>query len=65
MFTLIKAVAARKVFNIRGEETIEIDVITKNGFGRASAPAGASRGKEEAVPYPEGGVDSAIKKLKM
>ena len=63
MSTLIKTVAARKVFNIRGEETIEIDVITKNGFGRASAPAGASRGKEEAVPYPEGGVDAAIKKV--
>jgi len=61
--TLIKTVAARKVFNIRGEETIEIDVITKNGCGRASAPAGASRGKEEAVPYPEGGVDAAIKKV--
>ena len=63
MSTLIKKVAVRKVFNIRGEETIEIDVITKNGFGRASAPAGASRGKEEAVPYPEGGVDAAIKKV--
>jgi len=61
--TLIKKVVARKVFNIRGEETIEIDVITKNGFGRASAPAGASRGKEEAVPYPKGGVNAAIKKV--
>jgi len=61
--TLIKRVAARKVFNIRGEETIEVDVITRNGFGRASAPAGASRGKGEVVPYPEGGVDAAIKKV--
>jgi enolase len=59
--TQIKKVTARKVFNIRGEETIEVDVTTNNGFGRASAPAGASRGKEEAVPYPEGGVDAAIK----
>jgi len=61
--TQIKKVTARKVFNIRGEETIEVDVTTNNGFGRASAPAGASRGKEEAVPYPEGGVDAAIKKV--
>jgi len=61
--TLIKKVVARKVFNIRGEETIEVDVVTKNGFGRASAPAGASRGKGEVVPYPEGGVDAAIKKV--
>jgi len=61
--TLIKGVVARKVFNIRGEETIEVDVTTQNGFGRASAPAGASRGKGEATPYPKGGVDAAIKKV--
>jgi len=61
--TIIKKVAARKVFNIRGEETIEIDVLTKNGFGRASAPAGASRGKGEVIPYPKGGVSEAIKKV--
>jgi len=62
--TIIKSLAARKIFNIRGEETIEIDVTTQNGCGRASAPAGASRGKGEAVPYPKGGVDEAIKKAK-
>jgi enolase len=56
--------SSRKVFNIRGEETIEVDVTTKNGCGRASAPAGASRGKEEAIPFPPGGVDEAIKKVK-
>jgi len=62
--TIIKSLAARKIFNIRGEETIEIDVATQNGCGRASAPAGASRGKGEAVSYPKGGVDEAIKKAK-
>jgi len=61
--TRIKGIAARKVFNIRGEETIEVDITTKSGFGRASAPAGASRGKGEATPYPKGGVDEAIKKV--
>jgi len=60
---VVKKVAARKVFNIRGEETIEVDVTTNNGFGRASAPAGASRGKGEVTPYPEGGVDAAIQKV--
>lgn len=64
MSTIIKSLAARKIFNIRGEETIEIDVATQNGCGRASAPAGASRGKGEAVSYPKGGVDEAIKKAK-
>jgi len=61
--TLIKKVTARKVFNIRGEETIEVDIVTQNGFGRASAPAGASRGMGEVVPYPKGGVDAAIEKV--
>lgn len=54
---------ARKVFNNRGEETIEVDVITASGFGRAAAPAGKSRGKAEVVYYPQGGVEQAIKKV--
>jgi enolase len=60
---IIKSISARKIFNIRGEETIEIDVTTQNGCGRASAPAGASRGKAEAVTYPKGEVDEAIEKM--
>ena len=63
MSTVIEDVKARKIFNSRGEETIEIDILTVSGFGRASAPAGASRGKAEAVPYPEGGVDQAVRKV--
>ncbi len=39
-------------------------MITADGFGRASSPAGASRGKAEAVPFPEGGVEEAVKKVK-
>jgi len=62
--TIIKSLSARRIFNIRGEETIEIDVATQNGCGRASAPAGASRGRGEAVPYPKGEVDEAIRKVK-
>nr|NIO38645.1 hypothetical protein [Candidatus Bathyarchaeota archaeon] len=61
--TIIQNITARKIFNIRGEETIEIEVKTKNGFGRASAPSGASRGKGEVVPYPDGGVNQAIKRV--
>ncbi|MEM2098171.1 MAG: enolase C-terminal domain-like protein [Candidatus Bathyarchaeia archaeon] len=63
MSSIIEDVIARKIFNSRGEETIEVDVITTNGFGRASAPAGKSRGKAEVVYYPQGGVDQAIKKI--
>jgi len=63
MSTVIEDVIPRKVFNSRGEETIEVDVITTSGFGRASAPAGKSRGKTEVVYYPQGGVDQAVKKV--
>lgn len=63
MSTVIEDVIPRKVFNSRGEETIEVDVITTSGFGRASAPAGKSRGKTEVVYYPQGGVEQAVKKV--
>lgn len=63
MSSIIEDLIARKVFNNRGEETIEVDVITTAGFGRSAAPAGKSRGKAEVVYYPQGGVDAAIKKV--
>jgi len=63
MSSVIEDVMARKLFNSRGKETIEVDIITTDGFGRAAAPAGASKGKAEVVSYPKGGVDAAIKTL--
>jgi len=63
MSTVIEDMVARKVFNIKGEETIEVDIITTSGYGRASAPEGESRGKAEVVYYPQGGVDQALKKV--
>ncbi|MEM2102603.1 MAG: enolase C-terminal domain-like protein [Candidatus Bathyarchaeia archaeon] len=63
MSAIIKKALARKIFNTRGEETLEVDIITESGFGRASAPAGASKGKAEVVYYPKGGVDEAITKF--
>ena len=63
MSSIIEDLIARKIFNSRGEETIEVDVITTSGFGRASAPAGKSRGKAEVIYYPQGGVDQALKKI--
>ncbi|UCH31851.1 MAG: phosphopyruvate hydratase [Candidatus Bathyarchaeota archaeon] len=61
MSTQITRITARKIFNNRGEETIEVDIRTKSGFGRAAAPAGASKGLAEVAYYPKGGVDAAIK----
>lgn len=59
--TLIEDIYARKIFDSRGNPTIEVEVITVDGFGRASAPAGASTGLHEVVPFPKGGVDEAIR----
>lgn len=61
MSTEIEKVKARKIFNSRGEETIEVDIETKSGFGRAAAPAGASKGLAEVQYYPGDSVDAAVK----
>jgi enolase len=61
--SIIEDLMARKLFNSRGDETLEIDVLTTDGFGRSSAPAGASKGKAEVISYPRGGVDEALTKV--
>ncbi len=63
MSTVIEDVRARKIFNSRGEATIEVEITTIDGFGVASAPSGASKGKAEAIAYPPGGVDEAVRKV--
>ncbi|MEM4007060.1 MAG: phosphopyruvate hydratase, partial [Nitrososphaerota archaeon] len=59
--TIIRDVKARLVYNSRGEETIEVDVIVGRSLGRAAAPAGKSKGGKEVFYYPEGGVEEAVK----
>ena len=49
----IKRLISRKILNSRGEPTIEVEI---NGKYKASAPAGASRGKCEVKPFPSSGV---------
>lgn len=63
MSTIIEDILARKVFNDRGEETIEVEIVTNSSFGRIAAPAGKSRGEHEVISYPDGGVDEAIGKV--
>ena len=56
--TAIQSVHARRVWDSRGNPTVEADVILENGvMGRAIAPAGASRGKREALDLRDGGPD--------
>ncbi|MEM4536691.1 MAG: hypothetical protein QXP92_05575, partial [Nitrososphaerota archaeon] len=59
--TVIKNVRARLVYNSRGEETIEVEVVVGNSVGRAAAPAGKSKGEKEVMYYPSGGVAEAIR----
>jgi enolase len=49
MSTIVK-VFGRQILDSRGNPTVEVDVITKNGItGRAAVPSGASTGIHEAV----------------
>ena len=63
MDSIIEDVQVRKILDSRGNPTIEVDVITWNGFGRAAAPSGASTGSREVVSFPEGGVDLVVSEM--
>lgn len=63
MDSIIEDVQVRKILDSRGNPTVEVDVITWNGFGRAAAPSGASTGSREVVSFPEGGVDLIISEV--
>lgn len=53
--SLIADVKARQILDSRGNPTVEVDVITENGFmGRAAVPSGASTGIHEAAELRDG-----------
>lgn len=53
--SLIIDVRARQILDSRGNPTVEVDVLTENGFlGRAAVPSGASTGTHEAVELRDG-----------
>lgn len=51
----IKKVHAREILDSRGNPTVEVDVWTCCGFGRAAVPSGASTGTHEALELRDGG----------
>ena len=54
--SMIANIHARQIFDSRGNPTVEVDVITKNGvLGRAAVPSGASTGEHEAVELRDAG----------
>lgn len=71
--TTISCVKAREILDSRGNPTIEVDVILKDGtMGRAAVPSGASTGKREALElrdtdkpkrYLGKGVQTAVKNV--
>ena len=50
--TEIELIRMRTILDSRGNPTVEAEVWTENGFGRAAAPSGASTGAYEAKARP-------------
>ena len=57
---IIEDVAIRRIIDSRGNPTVEAEIRTTSGFGRAAAPAGASTGTHEAIAWPNGDVSKGI-----
>ena len=52
--TEINAVFAREILDSRGTPTVEVEVVTASGRGRAAVPSGASTGEHEALELRDG-----------
>ena len=62
--TIIESIELRTILDSRGNPTIEADVYTTSGHGRAAAPSGASTGAAEAKVLPPGeAIDHAFENL--
>lgn len=55
MVARIKKAAARAILDSRGIPTVEVELETQNGCGRASVPSGASKSSFEALELRDGG----------
>jgi enolase len=67
----ITGVIAREILDSRGNPTVEVEVQTESGSGRAAVPSGASTGEHEALELRDGdakryvgkGVTKAVKNV--
>jgi enolase len=67
----ITQVFAREILDSRGNPTVEVEVQTEGGYGRAAVPSGASTGEHEALEMRDGdkkrylgkGVQNAVKNV--
>lgn len=61
----ITSIEGRILYNSRGSQTIEVDVISDNQYiGRVCAPSGASVGKYEAQSFPQNKPEKSLDILK-
>jgi len=61
----ITSIEGRILYNSRGSQTIEVDVISDNQYvGRVCAPSGASVGKHEAQSFPQNKPENSLSILK-
>jgi len=61
--TIIEDIVGRVILDSRGNQTVEVEVFTETGYGRAAAPSGASTGEHEVAAWPEGGQQASIEAL--
>ena len=62
--TTIEAIELRTILDSRGNPTVEADIQTATGFGRAAAPSGASTGSMEArVRAPREAIEHALENV--
>jgi enolase len=50
----IEKIISREILDSRGNPTVQVDLYTKEGFGRFSVPSGASKGHQEALELRDG-----------
>ncbi len=50
----ITDIFARQIIDSRGNPTVEVDILTPGGMGRAAVPSGASTGSREALELRDG-----------
>lgn len=71
--TDIETIIAREILDSRGNPTVEVEVLTESGHGRAAVPSGASTGEHEAIELRDGdakryfgkGVKKAIENVEL
>jgi enolase len=70
--TDIESIIAREILDSRGNPTVEVEVITETGHGRAAVPSGASTGEHEAIELRDGderylgkGVKKAVQNVEL